>query len=49
MERVKLECPYCGKGYRITSKKNNTSRCGICGHEGDSLEFIKHELKKESK
>jgi primosomal protein N' len=45
MAKVKLRCPDCEKGYRITTKKDGTTRCNFCGYAGNKDEFIVKEDK----
>lgn len=34
MDKIKLRCPACQKGYKLTTKKDGTTRCHLCGFEG---------------
>ena len=36
---LKLRCPKCGKGYRITTDQQGNSKCGYCGYKGEREEF----------
>ncbi len=47
--KIILKCPTCGKGYRLTSKKDGSTRCGICGYEAERKEFeVKEQNEKEN-
>jgi len=29
-------CPKCGKTYGVTTRKDSTIRCRLCGYEGEA-------------
>ena len=34
-DNVISPCPKCGKTYGVTTRKDGSIRCRICGYEGD--------------
>jgi uncharacterized protein (DUF983 family) len=37
---IHLRCPSCGKGYKLSTRKDGTTRCHLCGHEDNKEAFI---------
>jgi ribosomal protein L37AE/L43A len=40
MDKIKLRCPSCGKGYKLFTNKEGITSCSYCGYEGKKEEFI---------
>jgi uncharacterized Zn finger protein (UPF0148 family) len=46
MDKIKLRCPSCGKGYKLFTNKEGVTSCSYCGYSAIQAEFKVKEVEK---
>jgi len=40
MDKIKLKCPSCGKGYKLFTNKEGITSCSYCGFSDTKDKFV---------